>query len=132
MNKYTKRNQIKSKAASLLTCVAIVKRKVKQNTLQKIKIKTQNNNNYIWIVRTYKHLNNRESQRILRVVHLNIEGLSREKSEILNKMFKDVDVLALQETYIPKGETIRLRIPDFNMVDYKRHPKYELATYINQ
>ncbi|VVC34569.1 Endonuclease/exonuclease/phosphatase [Cinara cedri] len=47
-------------------------------------------------------------------------------------MFKDADVLAIQETHVPSDKTSRLRVPGFNMVDYKGHAKHGLATYVNQ
>jgi len=75
---------------------------------------------------------NKESQRTITVIHLSIEGLTRAKSDFLSKMFKDVDVLALQETHVPDGETRRLKISGFNMIDYRGHHKHGLATYVNK
>jgi exonuclease III len=46
-----------------------------------------------------------DSQRNTRIVQINVEGLTRAKAEILGKIFKDADVLTLQETHIPEGET---------------------------
>uniref|UniRef100_A0A2S2NWX7 Endonuclease/exonuclease/phosphatase domain-containing protein n=1 Tax=Schizaphis graminum TaxID=13262 RepID=A0A2S2NWX7_SCHGA len=40
-------------------------------------------------------------------------------------------MLALQETHIPDGETRRLKIPGFRLIDYIGHPKHGLATYVN-
>lgn len=65
-------------------------------------------------------------------MHLNIEDLTRAKFNILSKMFKYADVLALQETHVLEDETRRLIIPGFNMVDYKEHVKHRRTTYINQ
>lgn len=62
---------------------------------------------------------------------MNTEGLTRAKSEILSKMFNDIDVIALQETHVPDGETRRLNITGFNLIDYKSHHKHGLATYVN-
>jgi len=64
-------------------------------------------------------------------LHLNVEGLTRAKSDIISRIFKDTDVLALQETHVPKNETRGLKIPGFNMIDYKGHAKHELATIKN-
>lgn len=43
----------------------------------------------------HKHLNNKESERTIRVVHLNIEDLTRAKFKIFSKIFNHADVLAL-------------------------------------
>lgn len=80
----------------------------------------------------HQYPSKKESQRTIRVAHLNVEGLTRAKSDIISRIFKDTDVLALQETHIPENETRRLKIPGFNMIDYKGHAKHGLATYINQ
>lgn len=64
-------------------------------------------------------------------MHLNVEGLTKAKFDILGKMFKDADLLAFQETDIPSDNTSRLRIPGFNIVDYKGHAKNGLTTYVN-
>lgn len=77
-----------------------------------------------------KYPKEKGSQRTIRVAYLNVEGLTRAKSVILSKMFKDTDILALQETHVPENETRRLKITGFNMVDYKGHTKHGLATYI--
>lgn len=34
--------------------------------------------------------------------------------------------------YIPDGETRRLKIPGFRLIDYIGHPRHGLATYVNQ
>lgn len=58
-------------------------------------IKTKNRKNKILKhhIVNEKHKHNKESQRTIRLVHLNVEGLTRAKSDILGKMFKDADVL---------------------------------------
>jgi hypothetical protein len=99
----------------------------KQNKNKTYKKKTQNINS-----EDLPYPSKKESLRSIRVVHLNVEGLTRAKSEILSKTFKDADVLALQETYVPEGESSRLKIPGFNMIDYIGHRKHGLATYVNQ
>jgi len=65
------------------------------------------------------------------VIHSNIEGLTRTKFDILSKIFKDVGMLALQETHVPEGEASRLKNPGFSMIDYTGHHKHGLATYVN-
>jgi len=80
----------------------------------------------------HQYPSKKESQRTIRVAHLNVEGLTRAKSDIISRIFKDTDVLALQEPHIPENETRRLKIPGFNMIDYKGHAKHGFATYINQ
>lgn len=53
---------------------------------------------------------------------LNVEGFIRTKSDNLDNMFNEADVLA-QETHVPSDETSCLREPGFNIVDYKGHIK---------
>jgi len=74
----------------------------------------------------------KESLRSIRIVHLDVKSLTIAKSVILSKTIKDTDILALQETHVPEGETSRLKIPGFNMIDYIGHRKHGLATYVNQ
>lgn len=61
-----------------------------------------------------------------------MEGLTKSKSEIMGKKFQGADVLTIQETHIPEGETKRLTIPGFRLMDYIGHNKHGLATYVNQ
>lgn len=75
---------------------------------------------------------NKVPHRTIKVVHLNIKGLTKVKFYILRKLFKDTDVITLQKTHIPESETKRLKNPIFNMVDYKGHHKHKLAMYVSQ
>lgn len=65
-------------------------------------------------------------------MQLNVEGLTKSKSEIMGKIFQGTDVLAKQETHIPEGKTKRLSIPGFRLIDYIGHNKHGIATYVNQ
>jgi hypothetical protein len=58
--------------------------------------------------------------------------LTRAKADIHSKIFSEVDVLTIQETYVPEGETSRFKIIDFDLVNYIEHKKHGLATYIIQ
>jgi len=63
---------------------------------------------------------------------MNVEGLTKSKAKILSNIFKEIDVLTIQETYVPEGETKRLAISGFRMIDFIGHNKHGLATYIDQ
>jgi hypothetical protein len=67
-----------------------------------------------------------------KIAQINLEGLTRAKADILGKRFVDMDVLVLQETHIPDGETNRLKINGFNLVHHIGHNKHDLATYVSQ
>jgi len=41
-------------------------------------------------------------------------------------------VLALQATHVQDRETRHLKIPGFNIIDYRGHHKYRLSPYVNQ
>jgi len=71
-----------------------------------------------------KYNSKKESQRTIRVAHLNVKGLTRDNADSIGRMFKDTDVLALREIHVPENETRRLKIPGFNIIDYKGHAKH--------
>lgn len=68
----------------------------------------------------------------MRIVQLNIEGMSRAKAELISHMFSDADILALQETHISDDHIERLRIPGFHLIDFIGHNKHGVATFVNQ
>jgi exonuclease III len=68
----------------------------------------------------------------IKIVQINVESLTKSKANIINKLFPDADILAIQETHVPEGETNRLRIDGFHMVNYIGHRRHGLATYINK
>jgi exonuclease III len=43
----------------------------------------------------------KDSNNNLRIVKLNIEGITKSKSEILSQIFNNADVLVIQETHVP-------------------------------
>lgn len=67
-----------------------------------------------------------------KIAQINVEGLTRAKADILGKRFVDIDVLVLQETNIPDGETNRLKINGFDLVHHIGYNKHGLATYVSQ
>lgn len=79
------------------------------------------------------HLNRRVGN-ILQICQLNIEGISREKSEYLTHVLDEqkIDVLALQETHTVDDEDLlkRGRIPGFSIIAALHHRSYGIATYV--
>jgi hypothetical protein len=47
-------------------------------------------------------------------------------------MFKNADVLALQETHIGKGKLKQLKISGFCLIDFIEHTKHSIDTYANE
>ncbi|XP_030764129.1 uncharacterized protein LOC115888520 [Sitophilus oryzae] len=70
----------------------------------------------------------------LRILQLNIEGVSRPKSDCLTKILTEnkVDVVLLQETHCSDQSQLntRCKIPGFTLAAATYHPKYGTATYI--
>lgn len=70
----------------------------------------------------------------MNVMYLNIEGISKEKSEVLHRIAveNDVDVLCLQETHTKSDEDLfkRSSFPTFDLVDALNDPRYGIATYV--
>lgn len=68
------------------------------------------------------------------VMHLNIEGTSSEKSELLSRMANEhqVDMIALQETHIldPVDYRSRGHVKGYTVAAYLAHATYGLATYV--
>uniref|UniRef100_H3AA21 Endonuclease/exonuclease/phosphatase domain-containing protein n=1 Tax=Latimeria chalumnae TaxID=7897 RepID=H3AA21_LATCH len=63
---------------------------------------------------------------------LNVEGLSRAKSDVIAILLKDhnIDILALQETHVAEADSPRLKIPGYILITSRSHPKHGMATYI--
>lgn len=70
----------------------------------------------------------------LTICQLNIEGISRAKSDYLAKILEEheVDVVVLQETHTGSDEQllIRGRIPGYKILATQHHDQYGIATYI--
>ena len=71
---------------------------------------------------------------VLRVLSLNIEGASKTKCQILQKMAEDhaVHIIHIQETHIKNPEELltRLSIPGYNAVESIFHDKYGISTLV--
>ncbi|UYV70771.1 hypothetical protein LAZ67_8000553 [Cordylochernes scorpioides] len=72
------------------------------------------------------------TQKDLKILQLNVEGFTRAKSEIIEKMMREhkADVIALQETHTPENSKSAIRIPGYVIICSKPHPKFGLAIYI--
>lgn len=68
----------------------------------------------------------------LRMCHVNVEGFSRAKGEIIAKIATDgkVSILALQETHLTDMNEWKLKIPGFTIVNSKGHDKFGLAILV--
>lgn len=44
----------------------------------------------------------------IKIVQINVEGLTRSKADIIYKLFVDAGVLAIQDTHVPECEISRL------------------------
>lgn len=69
-----------------------------------------------------------------RLCHINIEGISRAKSEFLSKLLLDnnVDAVLIQETHAPTAEDLRKRgrIYGYELIGATYHKAYGVATYV--
>jgi exonuclease III len=74
----------------------------------------------------------KESKRNTRIVQINVEGLTKSKTEIIGNMFKNADVLTLQETHIPEDKSKQLQISGFHLIDFIGHNKHGIATFVNE
>ena len=66
---------------------------------------------------------------VLRIMQLNIEGISKQKYEVLEKQLYDENIAAIQETDLIQ-EGPRSEISGFTMVASHHHAKFGIATYI--
>lgn len=108
-----------------------------QNIIIKYKQINEKKNIYIFKEETIEWYDNdssmidKDSQRNTRIAQINMEGLTRSKTEILNKMIKGADILKLQEIHILEEEAKWLMIPGFYMINYIGDNKHDIATYLN-
>lgn len=83
-----------------------------------------------------KHGNNKNgikaTEYLLRIVQLNVEGMTKSKAELISHVFHHVDILALQETHISDDQLGKLKIPGFQLIDYIGHNKHGIATFVSQ
>jgi exonuclease III len=72
----------------------------------------------------------------LKVCHFNIEGISRDKCEVLSKLMNNerVDVIALQETHTVDDKDLEKRgyIPGYLLLGSIHHKQYVIATYVKE
>ncbi|KAL4083862.1 hypothetical protein QTP88_029178 [Uroleucon formosanum] len=78
-----------------------------------------------------KHGNNKNGNKateyLLRIVQLNVEGMTKSKAELISDVFHHADILALQETHISDDQLGKLKIPG-----YIGHNKHGMATFVSQ
>lgn len=69
----------------------------------------------------------------VRICQINVEGLSKSKSDYLSRLMTEekIDILVLQETHTSDDHQLRLRgtIQGFNLLSAVNHPVYGVATY---
>ena len=70
----------------------------------------------------------------LKIIHFNVESISRAKCDVLSQILNqyDVSVLCLQETHSKDEQDLRSRglIPGYDVVGAIHHPQYGIATYV--
>lgn len=68
----------------------------------------------------------------LRILQLNVEGLSAAKRSLLSKVCieQKIDIICLQETHVATEEAGRFEIHGFDILSYDPHAKYGRATYV--
>jgi len=68
----------------------------------------------------------------LRIMQLNVEGLSAAKRDIIQSLAEihHIDVICLQETHVNDDKSDRLTISGFDIISYTLHSKHERATYV--
>lgn len=71
----------------------------------------------------------------VRILQLNIEGISKAKSDYLSRLLTDekIDVVLVQETHTSSDEVLQKRgnIPSYKLLAAINHPRYGIATYIH-
>lgn len=65
-------------------------------------------------------------------MQLYVEGMTKSKAELISHVFHYADILALQKTHISDDQLGKLKIPDFQLIDYIGHKKNGMATFVNQ
>ena len=65
----------------------------------------------------------------LRIMQLNVEGLSAAKRHIMQSLAEihHIDVICLQETYVNDDKSDRLTISGFDIISYTLHAKHGRA-----
>ena len=68
----------------------------------------------------------------LRIMQLNVEGLSAAKRHIIESLAEihHIDVICLQETHVNDDKSDRLTISGFDIISYTLHAKHGRATYV--
>ena len=68
----------------------------------------------------------------LRIIQLNVEGLSAAKRHIIQSLAEihHIDVICLQETHVNDDKSDRLTISGFDIISYTLHAKHGRATYV--
>lgn len=56
----------------------------------------------------------------MRIVQINIKGISRAQAELISHLFNSTDILALQETKIADDHIERLKIPGFQLGAFQK------------
>lgn len=75
---------------------------------------------------------NKSTEYLLKIVQLNVEGMTKSKAELISHVFHYADILALQETHISDDQLGKLKIPGFQLIDYIGHKKHGMATFLRQ
>ena len=76
-----------------------------------------------------------KSANTLRIIQINVEGLSHETCQYLTRVQRenDTDVAVLQETHVKEASSPqRYTIHGYDMIDATYHPKYGTATYVQE
>jgi len=68
----------------------------------------------------------------LRIMQLNVEGLSAAKREVISSIAvrQKIDVICLEETHVHVDKTNHFSIAGFDLLAYSLHTKYGRATYV--
>lgn len=67
----------------------------------------------------------------IRIVQINVEGMSWSKAQTINHFFGDADILIIQEAHVTADQTKGLNMNSFQLVNFVGHPKHGMATYVN-
>lgn len=69
----------------------------------------------------------------VRIMQINIEGISKAKSDYLHKLLNidKIDVVNIQETHTKDDLDLerRCHLPGYTLIEAVHHPKYGIATY---
>lgn len=75
---------------------------------------------------------NKSTEYLFRIVQLNIEGMTKSNAKLISHVFHYAEILAFQEIHISDNQLGKLKIPSFQLIDYIRHNKHGVATFVNQ